>query len=160
MHQKKSAFTLIELMVAMGIIGVLVTLSLLGITIVQRSLRDTQRRDSLNSVRLGIEGYYTSNTTYPSDAMVNIATGGASMIIGTGSVALNGPATACPAAYTPSSSTEGVGDASCAIYCYAPTTNNTSYELGVYLEGGWTQLGNAGTAGCGMSDRIPFQVID
>ncbi len=153
MHKKKNAFTLIELMVAMGIIGVLVTLSLLGITIVQRSLRDTQRRDSLSAVRLAVEGHYTNNSSYP--LVIEIKTGGDKMIVGTEEVALNGPGKACAASVTVA---QAASDASCTVYCY--NSAGTTYSLGAQVEGGnITQVGNAST-GCTLvspNQRVSFE---
>jgi prepilin-type N-terminal cleavage/methylation domain-containing protein len=149
MHKQKNAFTLIELMVAMGIIGVLVTLSLLGITIVQRSLRDTQRRDAGSAVRLAIESHYTSNAVYPSSLTPGV--GGVSLQAGTGgTITLNGPAKGCVG--------NAVVSADCTIYCYVSALPNSVYAFGIQLEGGSTQLGNSGTA-CGFiagSGKITF----
>jgi prepilin-type N-terminal cleavage/methylation domain-containing protein len=137
MHKQKNAFTLIELMVAMGIIGVLVTLSLLGITIVQRSLRDTQRRDAGSAVRLAIESHYTSSAAYPTSLTPGV--GGVSLGAGIGgTVTLSGPAKGCVGSAAVS--------ADCTIYCYSSASPNSTYAFGVQLEGGSTQLGNSGTA--------------
>lgn len=136
MHKQKNAFTLIELMVAMGIIGVLVTLSLLGITIVQRSLRDTQRRDAASAVRLAIESHYTGAAVYPTS--LTAGAGGTSLTAGNGGVVtLSGPARGCTGVNPVS--------ADCTIYCYASAAPNSTYAFGVQLEGGTTQLGNSGT---------------
>ncbi len=152
MHKKKNAFTLIELMVAMGIIGVLVTLSLLGITIVQRSLRDTQRRDSVNAVRLAVEGHYTNNSVYPD---IEIQVGGNAMLVGNEEVELNGPGKACPSG---TSVADAQSDSSCSIYCY--DTDGNTYSLGVMVEGGTiTQVGNSGDD-CSLTtpnDRVPYE---
>ncbi len=146
MHKKKNAFTLIELMVAMGIIGVLVTLSLLGITIVQRSLRDTQRRDSVNAVRLAVEGHYTNNSVYPD---IEIQTGGDAMLVGNVEVELNGPGAACE-------TLEAASTSGCSLYCYE--TDGSTYSLGVMVEGGTiTQVGNSGDD-CGFpAQRVSFE---
>ena len=54
---KKSAFTLVELMVAMAIIGVLLGLAIFGVTAAQRAQRDTERKAALQDVNIGIQDY-------------------------------------------------------------------------------------------------------
>lgn len=147
MHKQKNAFTLIELMVAMGIIGVLVTLSLLGITIVQRSLRDTQRRDASSAVRLAIESYYTGSAAYPSS--ISQSSAGTVMNVGSTSVALNGPAKGCPTA-----TLTVTGE--CTIYCYVSNSPNSVYAFGAQLEGGLQQFGNSGSSCSITTNRVPY----
>jgi prepilin-type N-terminal cleavage/methylation domain-containing protein len=142
--QVKKAFTLVELMVAMGIIGILVTLSLLGITIVQRSQRDVQRKASLSSLNLEMVEYYTENRTYPN----NITLAQNSITIGDRTVTLSGPSVPCSAG---EAGPDRVSSTVCTVYCYQLTTGST-YKLGINLEaGGWgttnragNQVGNAG----------------
>ena len=61
----KKAFSLIELMVAMGVIAVLATLSVVAIQTIQRSLRDTQRRDVINTSNLAMSAYMAGNGNVP-----------------------------------------------------------------------------------------------
>jgi len=137
--QQKKAFTLIELMVAMGIIGVLMTMSILGISIVQQSLRNTQRRDAVNSMNLAINTYFSNFGVFPSAGTGGVVFTTSSMSINNSKVLdLKGPTTASPDK-TDDSHTE---------YCY--TSNGGSYGLGARIEGAAAgafdiQLGNSGT---------------
>lgn len=120
--KNKKGFTLIELMVAMGIIAVLVSLSIVGIQIVQRSLRNTQRTAVLNDLNLYVAGYFNDNGVYPTTAQVTF---GASAITVAGSTAieLSGPTSA--GASTTANSTD---------YCY--TSTGATYSIGILREGG------------------------
>ena len=134
----KKGFTLIELMVAMGIIAVLVTMSVVAIQIVQRSLRDTQRRDVANTVNLWLAGFYNDNGTYPLSADITFradqvaykhGSSGAKKIVD-----LSGPTVA------KATSTDAAGTA----YCYDSTASGSAYLLVVKVEGGSTvEIGNA-----------------
>ena len=63
---KKSAFTLVELMVAMAIIGVLLGLAVFGVSAAQMAQRNTERKAALQDINLGIQQYLDANQTYPS----------------------------------------------------------------------------------------------
>ncbi|MCA9386659.1 type II secretion system protein [Candidatus Dojkabacteria bacterium] len=135
---KKKGFTLIELMVAMGIIAVLVTMSVVAIQIVQRSLRDTQRRDVLNTVNLWLAGYYNDNGRYPGTAQINF--NGANGVTFTGTT----PATDI-VELSGATSNAVDSDSDGTDYCYYSATG-ASYRLGLKLESGSeVQLGNEGT---------------
>ncbi len=138
MKKKRKGFTLIELMVAMGIIAVLVTMSVVAIQIVQRSLRDTQRRDVLNTFNLWLTGYFNDNNMYPRRGDINFRAdgiyysgGGSSELI----VELTGATQA-------DSETSASGTDYC--FSYPSGSNNAgSYRLGLKLESGAeVQLGN------------------
>lgn len=142
--QQKKAFTLIELMVAMGIIGVLMTMSILGISIVQQSLRNTQRRDAVNSMNLAINTYFSNFGVFPSVGSGGVQFTTTTMSInGTKVLDLKGPTTAI------NTNSDTSTDDSHTNYCY--TSNGGSYGLGARIEGSgvsqWDiQLGNSGTA--------------
>ncbi len=131
-QKKLKAFTLLELIVAMAIIAVLVGLSVIGITTVQRSSRDTERLAALEAINLEVEAWYGNNGSYPSsivfdNAADTVAVGG-TVIAGGRAVTLpKGVASAINTALTATSSTE-------TDYCYT-TTAGTAYSLGVRLEG-------------------------
>lgn len=74
---KKSAFTLVELMVAMAIIGVLLGLAIYGVTAAQRAQRNTERKAAAQDINVGIQGYIDSFGTYPAGIhFITDATGG------------------------------------------------------------------------------------
>lgn len=62
---KKQAFTLIELMVVIAIIGILVTLTSYAWASSSRRSRDNTRRADLERMRNVLQQYYVDNRTYP-----------------------------------------------------------------------------------------------
>jgi prepilin-type N-terminal cleavage/methylation domain-containing protein len=72
----KKGFTLLELLVVIGIIGVLVSLAAVAYSSAQRKSRDSRRQSDLKSMQSAEEIYYSENSyLYPvtcSDADVNI----------------------------------------------------------------------------------------
>lgn len=134
----KKGFTLIELMVAMGIIAVLVTMSVVAIQIVQRSLRDTQRRDIVNTLNLWLTGFDNA-TSFPSEGELLFDGTGVYFVTGTGS---NELIVEIGGATTPDTETSPSGTA----YCYESTPGSGAYSLAVQFEnGGDLQLGNSGS---------------
>jgi prepilin-type N-terminal cleavage/methylation domain-containing protein len=77
----KKGFSLVELLVAMAIIAVLISIAAFGIGILQRNSRNTVRRNELNNIRLALierEG----NTGTPISALTS--TSGSTLTISTG----------------------------------------------------------------------------
>lgn len=137
MHTNKKAFTLLELMVAMGILAVLVGLSIIGIQTVQRSLRNTQRDDVMGAVNLKIQDIYTNTGTYPDV----VFTPDAVFVDGEEYYKLEG-------AQKGTTSAEGTTPAGTA-YCYEILPNRASYTLAVQREGsGWNQFGLSDSSLC------------
>lgn len=70
--QKQKGFTLLELLVVIGIIGILVAIGTISYTTAQSRGRDSRRRADLENLSRALEQYYTQNTTsqfsYPNDA--------------------------------------------------------------------------------------------
>ncbi|KUK79547.1 MAG: hypothetical protein XD95_0312 [Microgenomates bacterium 39_7] len=64
---KKSAFTLIELLIAVVIIGILAAIGLGQFHTAQIRARDAQRKDNLSSVAKALEMYYNDQGRYPDD---------------------------------------------------------------------------------------------
>ncbi len=67
MHRLK-AFTLIEVMVVVVIIGILASVSILGYNSVQKNARDTARNSKATVIAEALEKYYDKNKEYPSVA--------------------------------------------------------------------------------------------
>ena len=63
--KKLSGFTLVELLVAMAIIGVLIALAIYGVSAAQRAQRDTARKSASQDISVGIQDYYDRNSIYP-----------------------------------------------------------------------------------------------
>ena len=57
-------FTLIELIVVIGIISVLLTMSIGSYSNVMRNSRDTKRKDDLQKIQAALEQYYVDHDTY------------------------------------------------------------------------------------------------
>jgi len=64
-NTKVKAFTLVELLVSMAIIGVLLGLTLYGIGAAQRNSRDVARKAAIQDINAGIQDYYTIYGAYP-----------------------------------------------------------------------------------------------
>lgn len=63
----KSGFTLIEILVAVAIIGVLATLVVANMQGARERARDVQRKSDLKQVKLALRLYYNDNQEYPED---------------------------------------------------------------------------------------------
>lgn len=64
----RQGFTLLELLVVVGIIGVLVSLAAVAYSSAQRKSRDSRRQSDLKSMQSALEIYYSENSyAYPVD---------------------------------------------------------------------------------------------
>jgi prepilin-type N-terminal cleavage/methylation domain-containing protein len=61
---KKKAFTLVEIMVVMGIIAVLATLIIGGISIARKTAAESTNRTNAKSLETALEIYYAKNKKY------------------------------------------------------------------------------------------------
>ena len=67
MKQKKLlGFTLIEMLVVIGIIGILTTMILVSVSRVRKNAIDTRRKSNLEDVRGALTMYYAAKSTFPS----------------------------------------------------------------------------------------------
>lgn len=66
MNGRIRGFTLVELIVAITVIGILATLATLGVTKYLQDGRDTQRASHVTSLAEALEKYYDKNGEYPS----------------------------------------------------------------------------------------------
>ncbi len=67
MKLKKSAFTLIELLIAIFIIAIISTLAYVSLGVVKANGRDTKRLADINSLRQSLELYKDHEGNYPVD---------------------------------------------------------------------------------------------
>lgn len=62
----KNAFTLLELLIVIGIIGILVALATVSYSATQKSSRDARRKQDMAAIQNAMEQYYSgTNFTYP-----------------------------------------------------------------------------------------------
>lgn len=64
-QDRSSAFTLVEILVAVSIIGILLTFSFAGLQSSRSSSRDAQRKTDIEDIRSGLEMYRSDCGTYP-----------------------------------------------------------------------------------------------
>jgi len=63
----RKGFTLLELLISIGIIGVLVSIGVMAYSTAQRSSRDSRRIADMKAIQQGFEQYYSANSdVYPS----------------------------------------------------------------------------------------------
>jgi prepilin-type N-terminal cleavage/methylation domain-containing protein len=133
-EKKYSAFTLVELMVAMSIIAILIGLSVFGITTAQRNLRDNQRRDAVKNIAAGLADYYSRNGSYPARTNNTFAGIGGSNSLGTA------------AAFKLTGVTTPSGDSTASATWFGYSVANDGYILCAELEsGGFFDLGSSAT---------------
>lgn len=112
---KKTAFTLIELMVAMGVVAVITALSIFGVQQVLKAQTNTQKRKVLDQLDLELSSYLNNNGSVPR------ATGAVTFT--DSEIQINGAGVGIDIA----------GDK--AEYCYEAVSNQL-YVTSVVLEGG------------------------
>ena len=129
------AFTLVELLVVISIIGVLIGLSIFGLTGAREASRDSRRKADLELVRSGLEIYRADCDGYP----VALA----SPLVGDGT-----PST-CLAANTYISQVPTDPISPTADYKYS--SDGVTYELCASLEQGGASVSCGGSSACGNS---------
>jgi prepilin-type N-terminal cleavage/methylation domain-containing protein len=156
---KTKAFTLVELLVAMAIIGILLGLAIFGISAAQRNSRDTERRTALSDINAGIADYFNITGGFPvSIDLVAAPAGGnatakfpSGCTVGTvGCVVVPLKAAAAPAtpvanlsaAQYSAAATPPQASSANSFYCFK--TVSDGYALSVRLESG--QSYDAGTS--------------
>jgi|GEM_PF-1149162 len=134
--KKSKGFSLIELLVAMGIIAVLLALVAFGIATAQRNSRDTQRRNKLADFVLVLEDFYTTKNTYPPSGVAaagNAYGSGFNLVVDTTTIANSGVTNRV--AWTVPTNAPEAGNT---WYCYGRLNGGGNYIAGVKLESGGT----------------------
>jgi len=156
---KKTAFTLLELMIAMAIIGVLLGLALFGVSAAQKSQRNTERKAALKDINIGIQQYIDQVSSNPTNIYFYSSASGA-CIGGTGSntactgkwVPLHGAAKPCADSNVSGLQT-GTPTSANAKYGFLSTCTG-GFSLVVCLEGTTTPF-EAGTCTSGNITGCP-----
>lgn len=68
MMKTNKGFTLLELLVVIGIIGILVGIGTIAYSSAQQRARDSRRRGDVEAVGKALEQYYAANFSYPLDS--------------------------------------------------------------------------------------------
>jgi len=118
----KKAFTLLEMLVVIGIIGILIGLGALSYSTAQKKARDAKRKQDLKAFQNAMEQCYAvNNYSYP--IITPIITGGRTTSISEDCPSPNGPDLTIT---DPSNRT------------YSVTSSTSSYSVSIYLETGGT----------------------
>lgn len=111
-----------ELLVVIGIIGLLASILVVNLTSARRRARDTKRISDVRSLQVALEDYYGKNGKYP--ALINdLVTGGQIPIMPKDPLA----ATTVDCEDTPNTD-------NCYYYASYPATNAYTYHLGSSME--------------------------
>lgn len=116
----KKSFTLLEMLVVIGIIAILVTIGFASYSTVQKKARDSKRQGDLKAFQSAIEQCYSVNSfTYPS-------------ITGTGTASIT--ETCPPATGGPSITITDPLGTGLYVYTVSTTVDCPSYYISVNLE--------------------------
>ncbi len=129
-------FTLIELLVVISIIGILVAVSIFGLSGARESARDARRKADLELIKSGLEIYRADCNRYPASLTAGSALVGAT------------PPTTCLATNTYISAVP-TDSISTRTYRYATTASG--YELCVSLEQATGSVTCGGSSNCGTT---------
>jgi len=136
---KKNGFSLIELLVVLGIIAVLTGLIAFNFNAARARARDVQRKNDLKELRSALELYKNDSGTYPSSA--NYATMISVLVAGDyAQSAFSDPKVALS------------GSSSWVEYTYAPSVSNTVYTISMCFENRADPLLAGSTSDCGASN--------
>lgn len=163
MLKQVKAFTLVELLVAMAIIGVLIGLSLFGISAAQRNSRDTARRAAVQDINAGMADYFSQTGRFPSaiyfdtDEVLIDSDGDGTCASGEVCVPVPLDGAAIPNETGTAGATVGspdvIGEESTvndSQWCYGPQTDG--YTLAVKLESGESFEGGTSNTDCNIPD--------
>ncbi len=104
MMKKNSGFTLLEMLIVLGIIAVILSVLSVSFATTQKKSRDAKRKGDLKSLQSGLEQYYsTCNYSYPASLGTSVACGSTPAVIS--SIPAD-PRTGATPVYTPTG-TEG-----------------------------------------------------
>ncbi|MCA9385234.1 type II secretion system protein [Candidatus Dojkabacteria bacterium] len=146
----KHGFSLVELLMTMGVIAVLISIAVYGLSILQRNARNAQRTEMVNELKIGVEKYFLANGTYPAAGQITYSSSTEEFSVGSSiTLDLNAPYS-CPA---PDTTKDGTA------YCYVKDPNGdlSTYQLGMKNESGiWTSGVGTHNDDCGDSNVVVF----
>lgn len=146
-------FTLIEMLVVVGVIGMLATMALFALDKSQAAARDAKRVQIMTSAQSALERYYSDNLTYVTNAAPDFCLAAAALALGTpqylpaipsdplqsaGSHICVGPGGNNRCCTSTGCVVDNTG-ASCAGAWYGYTSTAQSYTLTLKKESGGTQ---------------------
>ena len=70
MNTQRQGFTIVELMIVIIVIGILTTITMVGISRFQADARDARRSTSITTIAEALEKYYDQNGEYPNCAAI------------------------------------------------------------------------------------------
>ena len=137
-YRREHAFTLIELLVVISIIGILVAVSIFGLSGAREAARDARRKSDLELIKAGLEIYKADCNTYP-----NLSNPLPQTLAGTGTPA------SCSIANTYIAEIPSDPISSTRSYKYVYTASTNTYILCAALENDPTPAMD--TSACGSS---------
>lgn len=144
MPKVQKGFTLVELLVVVGIIGVLASVSMVSVNSIRGKARDSKRLSDIKQVQNALDAFYSSGGKYPSGAVADVGSAGSTALCADagGFVAdTTGPNCTQPiymARVNQNPPPDGIA------YVYTPAADGQNYTLKFKLE---TAAGSF-TAGC------------
>ena len=126
--KNQKGFTLLELLVVIGIIGLLASILVINLTSARRRARDTKRVADIRNLQTAAEDYFGKNGRYP-NTIADLITNGNIPVWPLDPLAPTG--TTCT----------GNSD-NCYYYGHYPATNSYSYHFGASMEDTGSQLLN------------------
>ena len=124
----KKSFTLIELLLAITILGILATLVIGNYNYTLKRGRDAQRKNDLNTLQKTLEVFYEDNGAYPNFADTNIF---GKKLCKTAAILFT---TSCPIGEVTYMEKTPQDPNTSYIYKYVPGLGGTSYYLYTYIE--------------------------
>ncbi len=135
---------MVELLVVLAVTATLIGLSIYGITVINRTNRDTQRVEQGGKIKQLIDEFYLDNGRYPTNEEFSF-----SGI--TWSICKNNRCLTTKNDYSQLTPTKSSNPSTKTVtaYCYKADTAGAAYVLGVKTETGmWKEMGNKETATC------------
>lgn len=133
--QSQKGFTLIEMLVVIGIIGLLASVVLVGLGNARRSGRDAKRISDLRSIQTGLEGFYNACGHYPAENTSGCGGAPGAGVVPLDMIALNNAMSMLGSPAVPHDPTAScTGDVCTGDYEYVTNEDAQTYVLKAILE--------------------------